>query len=417
MIPTYYSILSFVSIAGLWFFAIFDPVGKFFGFRYLALSLIVFCTILYFLLWCFKKITYMPKIPNKKYRSIFYYFVVYIPLYGLLVSFLRGGFHRPFIDTSYISAGIYFSCSLIYLSTNKINSIQKIVVYNLRFLCVTIICIFLLLLCTQTFDLLPIKFFSYYQIAFFGIRNYGGLTFYYIYFLASPMILYLLAYESWSFFNKPCIKNIFLLILPVFALFLSGTRMNMFLSIFGVFFIFLWRKYYNRSVFYLLTSVAILICLSFLFKIQVITDMFCIENYSNAKKLKYLESYAIIFSDYKTIFFGQGFNAQIWSETFALLLDSSASKTELTYLEIFRVFGLFGIVFFIFVVYKLLLNAKSLPKEYQWISPTIILYLIETSLNPYLFSSNGMLLFGLFSVIISLEFPEEIQTQTTSESK
>jgi hypothetical protein len=41
-------------------------------------------------------------------------------------------------------------------------------------------------------------------------------------------------------------------------------------------------------------------------------------------------------------------------------------------------------------------------RNYHWIAPALLLYLLVSAINPYVFSSNGMLLIGFSAVVVTL---------------
>jgi hypothetical protein len=130
--------------------------------------------------------------------------------------------------------------------------------------------------------------------------------------------------------------------------------------------------------------------------------MLSLSDVSTSIKLSYLNGYLDLFNDVPTLFFGQGFNAHEWSFEFSEMLSGGASKTELTYLELIRVFGLFGAIYFFFELLRFFLRSEKVLPEYRWVFPGIALYLFLSTLNPYVFSSNGMLVLGLAAGIVSL---------------
>ena len=393
VVKKFISILTIFSVYLLWFAALFDPVGTFYGIRYLALGSCFFIIGVKFITMELSNRLYLV------YGYIFIFFVLFIPGYGSLLSFIRGGLLSTFIDTSYIAAGVLFGCSLIYFDNIDLNSIIKIAMISLRILSLIIILVLVLMFSDSSSNI--IHFFIKNDIAFISRRNYGGINFYYIYFIASPMIIYLLSYESWKFFNNRTFWNFVSLLIPVLALFLSGTRANMLISIIGLIFIFLWWKHNSRSIYYLLFFILLFFIIVAFINFDLIKDIFDTKDVSNSVKIGYLEVYSEIFSDPFTVLFGQGFNAHVWSKPFDSLIAGGASKTELTYLEFLRIFGIVGFVYFMYIIIFIISKVRKIPKQYGWIAPALLLYLAGSSLNPYLFSSNGMLIIGLSSVIIS----------------
>jgi hypothetical protein len=256
--------------------------------------------------------------------------------------------------------------------------------------------------CTATDTLTDFVFFFVSNgAAYIGEREYAGITFYYIYFIASPMLIFLLCHEAWKMFEKPSFRSCAALLLPVLALFLSGTRASIILSLCAPFFVWMWYRF-GRSAIALMVFSVVLLAIAFIFiDVPVVSQMFGASEQSNATKIGYLSSYEEIFTSPITVLFGQGFNAHVWSQVLQSMLPDDASKTELTYLEMLRVFGLIGSGLLFFLLAYLSLSEKVARSDYPWIAPAIFLYSAMSSINPYIFSSNGMLLIGFAAAAIA----------------
>lgn len=380
----------------LWIAAVFDPTGNVFGLRYVALVLIY--------------VTFLLQIFNKRLClrldgtcfSLLAYFVLILPAYGLLVYYFRGG-GGAFIDTSYIGAAILFFCSLVYLNPESLRvgfAAQKLA---LRMMAAAII--FLVFIYQVGLPRFPIGFFVENGVLYFGpTRNYGGLNFHYMYFISSPMLIYLVALEAWGLFENKTKIQFFWCALAVLALFLSGTRANIILAICAVPFMFLWRRRGWAAIPIVFMSASILLLALHFAGVQAISAMFDLQNESNKIKLGFLSGYAEIFSDVVTLIFGQGFNAHVWSSAFAEMLPGGAhggaSRTELTYFELVRVFGIFVGGAFFYLMFVFLKKLSEIEPMWRWMAPAVFLYMIGSALNPYLFSSNGMLPLGLFAAAL-----------------
>ena len=385
-----------LSINLLWIAAVFDPIGHFFGLRYAALILIY--------------VTLLLQILNGKlsikaggiYFSLFVYFVLIIPAYGMLVYLLRGA-EGVFIDTSYVGAAVLFGCSLVYLNPESLRIGFNAQRLALRMMAGTII--FSMFIYQVGLPIFLVESFVENGVAFFGpFRNYGGLNFYYIYFVASPMLIYLVAQEAWALFDKKT-KNQFMWCgMAVVALFLSGTRANMLLATITVPCLYLWRRWgwvgIPTTAF---LAVIFLLTLHFL-GVQAVGSMLDPQNESIRIKLEFLPRYVEIFSDLSVLLFGQGFNAHVWSSALVEILPDraygAASKTELTYFEIIRVFGVVvgGAFFYLIVVF--LKKLAVIDPSWRWMAPAVFLYMVESTFNPYLFSTNGMLPLGLYAAAL-----------------
>lgn len=375
----------------LWIAAVFDPIGHFFGLRYAALILVYVALFLRIL-----NGGVSIKVGGV-YFFLFVYFVLIIPVYGVLMYLLRGA-GGAFIDTSYIGAAVLFACSLVYLNPEGLRiglESQKIA---LRMMAGTIIfCVFIYEVGLPIF---LIGNFVEKGVAFFGpFRNYGGQNFYYMYFVASPMLIYLVVQEAWALFETKGRSQLFWCGMAVVALFLSGTRANILLAVFAVPFVYLWRRWGWAAIPAVLSLSAICLLMLHFLGVQAIGSMFDPQNESIELKLGFLAGYLKIFSDVVTLLFGQGFNAHVWSGTFGDMLPGGAyggaSKTELTYLEIIRVFGVFfgGLFFYLMLVF--LKKLSEIDLSLRWMAPAVFLYMVGSAFNPYLFSSNGMLPLGL----------------------
>ena len=375
----------------LWLAAVFDPIGKSFGARYFALGLIYSFLLLLIIV--------QPNNFNAKrfYWIIFSFFCFVIPAYGLLIALLRGGLTSDFRDTSYIAAGVLFGCSLIYLKDDFLKAGIGALIFSLRLLSLAIV--FTMILYAGDFSLDSMYFFVENEAAYFGTRKYANITFYYLYFIASPMIIFLIAYEGWRFLDKPSFYGFVLLSLPVVALFLSGTRANMLLSVIAVPVIFFWRKFSISSFLLLPVILLFFIVLFKIFPVDVIDAMFNPNEHSNQIKLALFDGYGSIFSDPLNLLFGQGFNAHIWSMRFSEMVGD-ASKVEFTYIEMFRVSGLFIGMSFLILLFFIILGLDKVNFSYRWLAPAFLLYLLVSISNPYIFSTNGMLPIGLLAAVL-----------------
>jgi len=333
-----------------------------------------------------------------------------------MVGLIRGGVGSNFIDTSYLAAAVYFGCSLIYLKGDLLCIGLRAQVLALRLLSLAIV--FCLIVFVFGFPVDWIWFFVANQVAFFGERSYANIDFFYIYFIASPMIIFLLAYEAWRFFDKPSFVGVFLVVLPVAALFFSGTRFNILIAVLGVPIVYFWRRFGGVAIVwgvFPFIGFAVILKIS---GIELVESIFDTGEGSNAEKLRIVGGYVDIFSDPVSIIFGQGFNAHTWSKPFFDMVAEGASKTELTYIELFRVFGLFvGALFFV-IVFLMIRSCDERKSLYRWIAPAIVMYILVSTLNPYLFSSNGILLLGFSAAVmgkaISLQISSSLQQHPPS---
>ena len=367
-----------------------DPTGELFNLKYLSTGLIfliatINCVIKY------KKVNL-----NKLQLSYITLFCIIMPIYGSAITFIHSNF-KSFLDSSYIGFSVLLILLLPILFLENIKYIQALII-SLRVL--TILIIIILLSFIYDGDQLGISnFFIEHKSMFVGFREYGGISTYYLYFTASPLLLILISYDSYMLLYKKRVKHFLLFLLSVFALFLTGTRFNMLISILilpSILFI------SNFKMKHLLIYTFILITSTFIiFQNSFTSSFFDSKEESNSVKTGYFNDYISILSKPDMLLFGQGYNAQEWSMNFKNMLIRSyneGSKTELSYLELVRVYGLIVGTILIISLFIIPLLVYKKYKKINYIIFAIFIYLINSALNPYLFSTNGVL-FTLFFLI------------------
>ena len=390
------SSLELVAIYFLWIACVVDPSASMYSIKFVSVAFALGVLVLRCFLGGAKF--------NLTYVFILFFFVFYIPLYGLFVSSLRGGLGKPFIDTSYIFSAAYMICSFLYFYSDNLVNAYKAMIWSLRLLSALVFFGLIdVLMGSNEF----IHFFVRNDAAFVGERIYAGVAFNYIYFIVSPMLIFLVCHDSWKFYEGRSWGSLLMLVLSVGALFLSGTRANMMVSCVAPIFTLLWLKYGRLS----LVVLPIVSALGFLalsvFEVPVLSAMFSAQDHSNAVKLSYLDGYYKILGDIDYFLWGQGFNAHLWSGVLAGMLPEGASKTELTYFELLRVFGVFGLIFFMLVMTYVVLSKRMASSCFPWVAPALTLYLMVAASNPYIFSSNGMLLVGFSAAVVGGAFAKK----------
>jgi hypothetical protein len=379
----------------IWFAAIFDPIGNVFGLRYLAMG--------FFLL----NLALIPMFSKTRFVDVYWrgtfilVLSVIMPLYGYLIYLFhtRGG---DFIDTSYLASGLLILYSLLYCSKDITESALRTMILILRILVFVIF--FSTLLQTINSDIL--NFFTERNVAIIGFRNYAGIQFPYIYFLASPLLIFLLVYDLDRMVENFSFLHFIFFFFSSVALILSGTRAHMLMPFLVIPIYFLMKTSLVKKIVYLQVFLLIFIIAFFLNDtiFNLLKEFFSTKEGSNEIKISLLSGYVEIFSNPFTFLFGQGYNAQEWSSVLRtmIVMENKASKTELTYIEILRVYGVFFFTLFIFMLYFLLKKLKSFS-NYYWLYLSFTLYLLNSSINPYLFSTNGMLPFGIVLAVVYFE--------------
>ena len=374
----------FFSLLFIWSAAVLDPIGNFYGLRYISYF---FCINTLFLITVKKRL----KISINSYQLLFIImFGIAIPLYGLLL-FALFRTSADLRDTSYIAAATITIISMLYNNDRAFKS----GLFAMIFAGYTLALIILFnAMCVLIFKDLTIPyFFVGHGIALIGSRSYGSFEIPYIYFVAAPFLIPALAYYCEATLQRFSLSNISSLLLIIIATILTGTRAA---SLFGfltiILILFSHQHKKNTKIFMVLILSILISYVIFKFSNEILTA-FSLQEGNNSSKFNDLKKYATLFDSPRTILFGQGFNAHDWSELLRTMIDGTeATKTELTYFEILRVFGLpFGI----FIIIFLFLVAYKAYRAEKYLGITFFILLLNASFNPYLFSTNGMLPIGL----------------------
>lgn len=385
----------------IWVAAIFDPIGNVFAIRYIAMGLFV------------SNIALIPMFIKIKELDIIWrgFFIlvlsIIMPIYGLIIYLFntRGG---DFIDTSYLAAGFLILYSLLYYENSLAKFSLFCMIWVLRIL---VVVIFLSALFQTQNNFEALSFWTERNVAIIGFREYGTIQFPYIYFLSSPLLIFLLVHDYDKINKKFSLVNVFLFISTSFALILSGTRAHIIMPFFIIPLYYFLSLTFQKRLLYLPVFF-----LAFLFiflnnEVSILSkDFFSTKESSNQIKISLLSGYAEIFSDPFTFIFGQGYNAHEWSYTLRrmIVMEDKASKTELTYIEIWRVYGVFFFVIFVGMLAFVLKKLNGISFRYYWLYLSFFLFLLNASINPYLFSSNGMLPLGVILAVIFFESKKNV---------
>ncbi len=398
--PTYKSNWAYwlfgAAIFFIWFSAVFDPVGGLYNLRFLSLFSVLFCIMIIILVRPPRKISL-----NLPIITILY-IVVVMPFFGLLMYLVRGGWVGQFIDTSYLASSVLILTSFIYADTRLVLRGLASMILVLRLLAAIILCV-------QISVFFPsndswFHFFVQRQVAFIGAREYAGITLPYLYFVASPLLIYLASYDSWRLIKSPSFQSVSLCFLTVLALGLTGTRAHMAIAVLIVPIFFLYH--HKKHLIWLLPTILILLIFFFTFiSFDLLASIFSLQEDSNSFKLSMIQNYSNIFNNPISFAFGQGYNAIAWSGDLASMVaqNSGASKSELTYLELIRVYGLVVALPFLWILGLIYFRVMRLSKDYSWLGLAFLISLANASLNPYLFSTNGLLPLGLILALIYVE--------------
>ncbi|MEW5894429.1 MAG: hypothetical protein AB1650_01540, partial [Candidatus Omnitrophota bacterium] len=234
-----------------------------------------------------------------------------------------------------------------------------------------------------------------------GARLYGGNIFPRIaavYFYTSEMMVLPLGYFTVkTFFSNEGKKLQYglLLMITIFAMFISTTRNNILAAILLPFMVAFWYSKRKKIIFGLL----IVLFLYSIFNLDlIISTFFDSSSPSNAWKMQFVKDYANLLNDDRVFLFGQGMGSFFKTKN-----RGYVSVTELTYFEFIRQFGvLLFIPMLVLLFYPL---TKLFSRRYERSHYLFIAYLFilgMTFFNPLLMSSSGML---LLSVVLFKTFP------------
>jgi hypothetical protein len=208
---------------------------------------------------------------------------------------------------------------------------------------------------------------------------------------SSPVLVIVLGYYLYKYLSKRELKNLFLVILYLSTLCVTGTRANILSVLLIIFFISLYYFLYIKN--YVCFSVLIFLIGVICFSIFIFL-LFTVKNSSSVVKDSHLISYIEYFSKNPIKFlFGQGPGALFYTTGFR----QSVTNTELSYLELIRMFGIFFAMVMIFIyvypVVILLINNTFFTFS---ISISYIAYLFIAGTNPLLIGPTG---FTVLSII------------------
>lgn len=214
-------------------------------------------------------------------------------------------------------------------------------------------------------------------------RSYGVVTVPYVYHYASPVLV--LAGAYWVHRASGAGRRLAptgVLAVVLGAMLLSGTRAAMVatLVLVGVYVLAM-----SRRAFWVLALAGVATVVALLPRLQVLfATSGGLSSRSNARKLDLLHSYADLFADPIGLLAGYGLGSCVQSAARGICMP----VTELTYLDLVRVFGLVGALAYLAL---LLLPLVLGWKRHRWVVVGTATYLLTAAVNPYLFSTNGLL--------------------------
>jgi hypothetical protein len=378
----------------LFLVAVFDPADRI---TQMKVPLFVGLWIIFLLYLLFSREKTAPV--SAALLSYIFVFSMFLPLISILWYFVQGGHVGPYDGFQYLKAFLFLTLAVILVVT-KIDAIRPLSIV------LTILSLVIIVIATLTYNdpsvaqlLWPIGDTT--GMFAIGDRSYANLSYTYVYFHAAPLLILSLGYFTYRAAesrSRTRYVNAALLLLNIIGMIVSGTRNDMIFGVVTPLLVLLWYLGKNRKVVLVVVILTSVLTVG-LYGGDIIRAMFDPENESNAIKLSHLADYSLLFSDPKTLLFGQGLGSYFYSTAFG----TETSITELTYLEFIRNFGLLlAMIYYCLLVYPLIrLRDQSMSSEhYLFIS--YLSYLIMCISNPLLISSTGML---VLAIVISKMFP------------
>jgi|SRR5579862_3675966 len=313
-------------------------------------------------------------------------FVMILPGFGIMVYILRGGGLEGYDGFQYLKSYLFLTLC-IPLTAKRIDLIRPLTLI-LCLLSMATIVLYAVTLNNELLRAYAAEFGDAYTVFSLTNRSYGALSYQSLYFHASPLLVIPIVYFCYRFLHTASWKRLscgVLLALNVCAMLLSGTRNNMLVAVAAPLLIVAW--YRGRVAKWMIA--AFLFAVLFIgLSSGVIQAMFDSDDYSTAIKLGHIQDYGMIFSDWRTVLFGQGLGAKFFSTAWG----TEVSITELTYLELIRNYGIFvAPIFYFLIVYPLRSLTNPRMGSIHYLLLGYLGYLYICTANPLLLSSSGML--------------------------
>jgi hypothetical protein len=372
-----------VALALLFLSAIFEPSDRVFGLKVYLFTAFVLLGVI--TLFVDKNFT-LPSLAQVVYV---FTFALVFPMWGLTVAMVFNPGSLGTDGLQYFKSHLFLIFSIFLAPLTLLRFAEKTFLRMLVVLAHVIIGLFVIsmIVPTQVFDAILV-FGRQTNLFLLGSREYAGVRFPTMYYVTSPLLVFCLAYYLERASQKVDRKTVYLIIASMAGLFLSGTRNNMLISLLIPAYYFLWHR---RGRVVLLFALPVMLG----FGVAILRAMFDPQDVSNAAKLAYLADYSAILFDPKTLMLGQGLGTRF----FASGLGEVVSITELSYFEVVRTYGiLVGAAFLAYLLYPLILLARTRDRRY-YVTVGYAAYLLESYSDPYLLSSNGMLVLGLVTAL------------------
>lgn len=228
---------------------------------------------------------------------------------------------------------------------------------------------------------------------FIDEREFLGISFQTIFYTPIMINVVTLPICLYHYLSDKKKRNLILSIILTLGLFCAGNRACL-LSLVLIYALIIAQAMWQYKKMRIILRFLFLICS--IFFIVLLSNVILEKEESNVVKAGHMQSYITLLKENPcTFIIGSGAGSLFYSKGF----HKMTALTEITYIEIFRIYGILGaayiMMFFLFPAYKLIRN-KKYYHEYYPEAIGLIMYILASSMNPYLFTSTGMI------VIISL---------------
>ncbi|MCD9486613.1 hypothetical protein [Photobacterium iliopiscarium] len=316
---------------------------------------------------------------NPSLLTISYFFISF-GLFGVCLGIINGG-DFPFL-ISMMSALLFIFCSF-FMYEYECEFDKSIIISTLVLLCCFFIISIIYIIPSLYGKFQNVIYYLNYDVknTMITYRDFLGFRVPMIYFKSIILLIIPIALFSEKLEYK---KNIIIMSLCLFVLFVSGTRTNMVISIVILFSIVFYKTKSKVVIgYFLMIIVPMFIYIAFYIIIMK-------DNGDNSTKMDDLLGYVNLLRSNNFIFYGEGFGSYFYSPAHG----KNVLLTELVYFDIFRWFGIIpSIIFF------LLLNIPNFiflkHKKYNLFG-CYSGYLIVMGSNPLLLSSTGMFIISFF---------------------
>lgn len=362
---------------------VFDP-----GDKILHMKIPLFC-----LSWILFFLIIMTKNTNMllgMHSLAFVHIMLFIPLASIAYYNIFNG-SDPYDGYQYFKSYLFISLVCI-LSATKIDLVPRLC-WILTILSLVLIVISLITVNNPDIETAIYVFGVDYGTIGVSNRDYGGIAYKIFFYRTSLMIAIAISYFVYKTLTSDGhIRILYAIVslINIYGMFLGGTRNNMMMSMLLPFLTLYWYSKQKKIVILIMSIFISIVILSYH---NVVLDMFSLSDVSNEAKIGYLpDYYSIMFSNPRTLLFGQG----LGSYTYWNALGGYASITELTLLELFRNYGLIGgFILLSILLFPLKDLSDKSKKNIHYLLLGYLSYLFMSLFNPLLFSSSGMLILAV----------------------